>query len=646
MVKEKKRKQDTGRIIRAAFSIVLPLAFWFILTVFYKDFLLKVESGSLFLLDWQPLLESFSIPCGLLGWLGTFFMQFLHLPWLGALIWTVMLMVSVPLTAKAFRIPGSLWCLAAVPAFLLAMGNMSLGYAIFVIKGTGWFFVPTLGYLAAAATVLLSGRMKGLCSRIILLALAATAGFWLAGCYALSAVVLAGIMAFRTDGRRGLGTAAAAIVLAAVAPVVIYPLFTTYRLADSWTMGLPSSDIAGLMRLRFAYLLVFVSMAAAGLLAGKAASAPEKDMPVQICGVAGFLLLSWLVWYNDPNFMAELAMADAADNCDWKKTASILEESASKASISDERTFVSRSRALADASGNDEMEFIVDKYSDRFFEPTRPMVLLKDLALFKLGVEGDRAFMYREGDRKQNHRYEIPMAAQIGKQLYFHYGMPNYCHRWCIEEAVEYGWSYQNLRYLAMAAIAMEEWDMAAKLLDKLSSTIFYRKWAREQISLIGDSPTMRATVPYSEVLPLMCYEDRLSSDAAMMETFILRHFTQSRPATATAQYDRAAILWAMRIQDIPTFWRSFYYYLDTNNPKTLPRHYQEAAYMYSTLEPGSGIQNLPFEQSVKDGYASFMKFSQTHPVRSLDESRYQFMKKFGGTFFFYYYFTRNQETF
>lgn len=645
MVKEKKRKQDTGRIIRAAFSIVLPLAFWFILTVFYKDFLLKVESGSLFLLDWQPLLESFSIPGGLLGWLGTFFMQFLHLPWLGALIWTVMLMVSVPLTAKAFRIPGSLWCLAAVPAFLLAMGNMSLGYAIFVIKGTGWFFVPTLGYLAAAATVLLSGRMKGLCSRIILLALAATAGFWLAGCYALSAVVLAGIMAFRTDGRRGLGTAAAAIVLAAVAPVVIYPLFTTYRLADSWTMGLPSSDIAGLMRLRFAYLLVFVSMAAAGLLAGKAASVPEKDMPVQICGVAGFLLLSWLIWYNDPNFMSELAMAGAADNCDWKKTASILEKAAQKASKSDERAFNARAKALEGISDAGERDFITDKYSGKFFEPTRPMVLLKDLALFKLGVEGDKAFLYRDGDRKQKSATQVPMVAQIGKLLYFHYGMPNYCHRWCIEEAVEYGWSYQNLRYMAMTAMAMEEWDVAGKFLDKLSSTMFYRKWARQQKDLI-DAQAVSGAAPYCDVRPLMCYEDRLSSDMAMVETYIMKHFTQFRSPYATAQYDRAAMLWTLRMQDIPTFWRCFYCYLETSNPKSLPRHYQEAAYMYSTLEKSSGMQDLPYDKSVKEGYDAFMKFSQSHPVRSLDESRYQFMKKFGGTFYFYYYFTRNQETF
>lgn len=643
-----KTKYDIDRLLKTAFSIILPLAFWIILTVFYRDFLTKVESRSLFMWDWQPLLESFGIPGGLLCWLGTFFMQFLHLPWLGALLWTAMLMISVPLTKKAFHIPDSQWIGAVIPAFLLAMGNMSLGYAVFVIKGAGWFFVPTLGYLAMTATVLASDHIKNIAGKIILMAITATIGFWLGGCYALTATVLTGFMAMKSSGtvKPRFIYFAAAVILAAVAPIVIHPIFTTYRLEDSWAMGMPASDIADLFKLREAYMIIFIYLVLAVLFIDKAVSTSGKNLVTQLTGIVMFLIISWLTWHHDTNFMTELAMTNAADCGEWKKAASILEKATSKATKSDERAFAARSKALTGAKGDSDRDFIVDKYSERFFEPTRPMVLLKDLALFKLGVEGDKAFMYRDGDRKQNTKTQVPMVSQIGQQLYFYYGMPNYCYRWCIEEAVEYGWSYQNLRYMAMTAIAMEEWDVARKFLDKLSSTLFYRKWAAQQKSLLGNSQAVSQTAPYSDVQALMCYDDRLSSDMGMVETFIMEHFIKTRPLKSSPQFDRAALLWAMRTQDIPAFWRCFYFYLDSNSPKTMPRHYQEAAYLYNSLEESTAMKGLPFDKNITEGYASFMKFNQNHPVRTIDESRYQFMKKFGGTFFFYYYFIRNQETF
>jgi len=42
-----------------------------------------------------------------------------------------------------------------------------------------------------------------------------------------------------------------------------------------------------------------------------------------------------------------------------------------------------------------------------------------------------------------------------------------------------------------------------------------------------------------------------------------------------------------------------------------MPRHYQEAAYLYGHLENKVDISHMPFDQEVKDSYQRFMEFTQ-----------------------------------
>ena len=105
-------------------------------------------------------------------------------------------------------------------------------------------------------------------------------------------------------------------------------------------------------------------------------------------------------------------------------------------------------------------------------------------------------------------------------------------------------------------------------------------------------------------------------------------------------------MLWTLRTQDIKLFWVTFLNYLNTNAPTVIPRHYQEAAILYSHLEQDQGILSLPFDRQIKEGYDNFVNYVNSHQVRYIKESAYPFYKRFGKTFWFYYYFIRGQETF
>ena len=64
-------------------------------------------------------------------------------------------------------------------------------------------------------------------------------------------------------------------------------------------------------------------------------------------------------------------------------------------------------------------------------------------------------------------------------------------------------------------------------------------------------------------------------------------------------------------MKDIDIFWPRFFQYATLHNGKPMPRHYQEAAYLYGHLENKVDISHMPFDQEVKDSYQRFMEFTQ-----------------------------------
>ena len=637
------------KIKRILSDTLLPAAFLLFMVLGFRYTLLRIESNSLFVHDMDYMLSSFSIPGGFIGWAGEFLTQFLHYPWIGAVIWVALAVLTVKLVRTAY--PGlcdSLWALSYIPAVILSIYCLGAGYGIFLMKSPGWFFIPSIGTILVLCTVVLCRRIALLPVRWIIIIISASAGYVLAGIWGpVSALTAALSCCQASETKRDYSGLVIALVSSIGLPVLLHTFYTTFRTDEIFTVGLPLINFEKQLPVRLPCLLLILFMAAAPFvrIRNNRPGTHKTDIiqaAVIVISAAALFFFS----FRDRNFTTENAMSAAMDRYDWKEVADILERAEKKSAGSDERAYSRRTKSIGNNSRMNDIESIVDRYSTRFYEPTRIMVLYKDVALFSLGTEAGSMFSYRDGARKQKRHYEIPIALQAGKQLYFYWGLPNYSHRWCIEESVEYGWSYSTLKYAAMSAISMEEWDLARKYLDILVKTLCYRKWAESQLALIPDREAVQAAVPYNTVIPLMCYDDRLSNDQAIIETFIMNHFTSHRSTQATPQFDRAAMLWALRTQDIGLFWITFLNYLGSNDPKSIPRHYQEAAILYSNLERNTGIQSLPFDRQVKESYDAFVNYEKSHPVRNISESAYPYSKRFGKTFWFYYYFIRGQETF
>jgi hypothetical protein len=72
-----------------------------------------------------------------------------------------------------------------------------------------------------------------------------------------------------------------------------------------------------------------------------------------------------------------------------------------------------------------------------------------------------------------------------------------------------------------------------------------------------------------------------------------------------------------------------------------IPSHYQEAAYLFGNLE-GRNLSNVPFDQRVRDTFASFMGVASKYEDQDVEPVREALYPLFGTTYYFDFYLMSN----
>ena len=281
--------------------------------------------------------------------------------------------------------------------------------------------------------------------------------------------------------------------------------------------------------------------------------------------------------------------------------------------------------------------------------PTRLMVLNRNLALLKLGKAGDEMFHYLDGGEAPKSPFEIRLMQVGGKMLYYHYARMNFCYRWCLEDAVEYGWKVDYLKYMVKASIVSGEYPLAMKYINTLKKTLFYKEWAKKYEKMIQSPELIAKDREFAGILPLYQFEDQLDGDNTLVEIYLLNYFAHTYNELNTPMFDEAALMCALTLKDIQTFWNCFFRYANSHKSSRMPTHYQEAALLYGNLEKEVDISKMPFDKSVKMRFQDFMRFAQKHAVKDVErdpEAKKLFYERFGDTFFYFYFFIRDVKSY
>ena len=618
--------KDKLKLLSPALVVVTLLATACCLLIFEREVLWKVQEMNLFL-DTPLFLKQQMVTSGwLLTWLGSYFTEFFYYPWLGVLLltlwWTALLLVIW----RTFRIPVKWTAVLLVPLTAIIIMNVDLGYWVYYLKLRGHFFVAAMGTTVAVAAVWLFRLLPAkYYLRPIFMFVSTAVLYPLIGFYGLLATLLMGVLLWRLEiqsmTHRVIGSAVA-ILSIAFWPLFYYNfVFCQTNVQNIWWTGLPLFIVdKELPNYYIPYYILVASLIFMAFMYGrwergqktevrgkKSGTSHQKSgivswlcIQLALAVVAGFSIHHF--WYKDHNFHKEFRMQKCIENLDWEGV-------------------------LAEEVGDEE-------------EPTRAIVMMRNLALFRLGRQGDEMFHYLDGSKLCDSPVPIRMMQVAGYSMYYNYGLANYCHRWCLEQGVEFGFRAEYLKYLMRCALVTGDAQEARKYVSILKHTRYHKAWAQKYERFIGQTNQMKAEAEFSPIFHLMTGGDVLSTDNMMAEKFIMERFLRSN--SDDKLYKEMSLIAALWYKDIQLFWPRFFDYGRSHAGQKMPIHYQEAAYLFGNLEHGVDISKMPFDEQVKRDYDGVMDLANNATSESEDEMRPIFYTRFGHTYYYDYFFVHD----
>lgn len=591
--------------------VALGVVAWSLLT-YEGNLLWKLQELNLHMDTMLFFKQQMVVAGGLLTWLGTFFTEFFYHTWRGVLMLCAWWALLMWLTAKAFQISLKWAVLMLVPVALLLASDMELGYWIYYMKLRGYFFVGTIGMTMAMASVW-GYRLLPAIACPLAIVLGGAVLYPLLGVYGLLAVVLMGLLTWRRQNMKltlKIACSVLALLTVWLVPVVYY--WTVYYQTNYDYIYMAALPMFELDKAYPQYYLPFILLGVFYVL--MALPVPEKckqtanRTPVwAACQVALLAAMVWGMqhfWYHDYNFEKELKMRRLMEQSDWEG-----------------------------------MLRAVSRLED---EPTRAIVMMKNLALFRLGRQGNEMYRYKTGAKAPNAPMKINMTQVVGRAIYYQYGQANYCYRWCLEDGVEFGWRAEYLKYMTRCALVNGETEVAKKYIRLLKHTRFHKKWAEEQEQFANQPETMNDDKDYAIVKRLLMQEDHLGSDNGLAEMYLMNTLLDINTRDPLVQ--ELTLLSALWKKDIAVFWPRFFNYATLHQGEHMPKHYQEAAYLYGNLEHQVDISNMPFDEDVVRTYKEFMEQAQRCAGMTEEEMKPIFYPRFGHTFYYEYFLIRNQK--
>ena len=599
----------------------LAIAIWLValvvvagaLLLFESDQLWKVQQKNLFLCSTLYLKEQLVVPGGLLTWVGTWFTQFLYYPWLGVLLLCCWWLGLMAIIKRAFRISDRWAILMLIPVAILLIANMDMGYWIYMLKLRGYFFVSTIGATIVAA--LLWGfrcvpDKHYLRTGYIFVACAL--GYPLFGIYGLASALLMGIWSWRLSASR---TVAVVDSLVAILSVAAVPLFC-YRyvyyqvnLSNVLWAELPLFYITeehSTYYIPYYLLALFFVILAVTYSANREGGKPMNKFYYLACHLVIAVLLVGGVyhfWMKDENFHRELAMQHRISNQDWM---GVIEEAAEQQD-----------------------------------EPTRAIVMMRNMALSRLGKQGEAMCLYKNGSKAYAAPFGMRLMLVAGPLIYYQYGMLNYCNRLCMEMGVEFGWRVEHIKLLARCAVLNKEQAVARKYINILKKTMFHKDWAVKTESMLNNPKLIAQDKETEPITHMLHFTDELNSDNGYVERYVMRQLV-NYSYSKDPIFQEQSLLASLWFRDSKIFWYHFNVYTSLHPNGPIPVAYQEAAYLYGKVEGRPDLDKMPFNAGVKDSFEKFFQVFGQYEGMKAEDIRKQTGLPYSNTFYYNYYIMAN----
>ena len=587
------------------------------LLVYESDLLWKVQELNLFMNTSLFFRQQMVVPAGILTYAGTWLTQLFYNPWLGVTVLSGWWLLLLWLLKRTFAVPARWTALLLIPVALLLLTNVDLGYWIYMLKLRGQFFLTTL---ATVSVVALLWGFRSLPDkywlRTIWLVLTGLVGYPLLGIYGLAATLLMGIWSWRlmARGRAAIHTVIA-VLLAIAVPLFCYRyVYHETNLANIYYAGLPVFFITEeypwyytpyyLLAL-FMLVMVCLPIGVKGVKEVKEVKGAKKWLPWAVQAVA-LGAVAWGVvhfWYKDENFHHEVKMMHLIDQTDWE---GVLQEAA--------------------------------RQDD---EPTRAIVMMRNLALSRLGRQGELMYEYRNGSKEYDSPFGMRQMLVNGPLVYYQYGLLNSCSRLCTEMGVEFGWRVEYIKLLARCAVLNNEQAVARKYINILKKTMYHKDWAVKTEAMLNNPKLIAQDKEMEPITHMLHFTDELDSDNGYVERYLMRQLA-NHSYSKDPIFQEQSLLASLWFRDSKTFWYHFNVYIHLHPNGPIPVAYQEAAYLYGKLEERPDLDKMPFSPGVKDSFEKFFQVFGQYEGMNAEDIRQQTGLPYSNTFYYNYYIMAN----
>lgn len=603
-----------------------------LLLSYEKHVLWLVQEQSLFLDTSQFFSQQMVVPGGLLVYIGCFLTQLLYHPVLGVTVLCALWLLLMWLLRRAFMV-GERWAsLLVVPVALLLIANVDMGYWVYPIKLKGWYFDATVGVTVIAALlwafrVLSAYRIW----RRVLIVVTVAAGYPLFGTYAIAAAVLMGLWCWRLDKDRwqALADCILAALMVVAIPLLCYQyVYNQVNMANLWWTGLPIFKIIDeYPEFYVPYALLGVCLLILTVGKWNTAAKQEQSAPTPVTSERKRTQKKskkqksrskkYSGWWQTAVVIVVLAATIYGVNAAWMKDENFHHETAMK-------HFIEQTRwedVLAEA----------DKQQDM---PTRGVVVMRNLALSRLGRQSTEMYRYRNGSKQPASPFPFQLSMMIGNLLYYNYGMFNDCHHMCVEAGVEFGWHVEQLKYMARCNLMNDEKNAMLKYTRLLKHTLFHGEWA-DNLEKLQKPELKRKDRETGPIMHTMHHYDNVGADHGYAEKYLMNHLAVID--CDDPEFQEQCVLATLWTKSSLHFWYRFKRYLELNPGKPVPRYFKEAAYLYTTEEK-KALFTMPFDEGVKKTYQEFIDQLPKYDGMDIDDVRSALYPRFGDTFFFDYY--------
>ena len=612
---------SVNRGLLALFCLVT----WLLLSFYESALLQRVDAQSLFLFDGTFFERSMRVPAGFLGYVGSFLTQFMYYPALGAAVFVALLLIVYMLVRRVFRISDRWAVLAMVPMFLLLSLNTQLGYWIYYLKFPGDWFVPVIGTIVVLLAVWLFDRASYKWHIPVIVAWTIL-GYPLFGFYALFAslcmAVLSLSLAIRNGNRMrlvfdGVATVVVALALIIEVPLVCYEYYNSMAVEFVHTAGLPSYhwDIRtdhfneSIIPYWLPYILLFAYIILLSVIYNRLSSRVEIDkryIVVNSLLLTASVLFSYFYWYSNDNFRIENKQDAAMWESDWRKVAD---------------------------------------YARDTKEPSRQIVMNKNIALLNLGTAGDEMFTYPDGSAMIDAPMNVHLTHTGGIMSYYCYGKFNFAYRWSVENAVEMGWKVEYLKHAIRSMLLQHEYMIARRYIEILKKAPFHRKWALHYEQFLDNPERIAKEREFFVPLQMCKYPDVLDVDDSYVEAYLIKEIPMGYTLENSPVYNEAALMSSLVRKDANMFWPNLARYLYNRKLKRLPTHYQEAVLLFSNLNRNVDVSQLKIDNSVRMRFNSFMQATKRYKGMKEEQMAPYMLKDYGRTYWYFYFFVRNIKT-